>query len=187
MSDFLSTPDPQLLPTLVQDLVAQASDVSSTDEQFLRLHLVDTTILLPVTQLTEVLTVPMGHIVPISHMPAWVMGVHNWRGEVLWMIDLGHLCGLTPWYEQTAVSAYSAVVLQIRVPRTTFASKSQTLGLVVNQIGEMEWCNPSVIQPLPTSRMPPEIAPFLRGYWWNSENEMLAVLDGAAIFEAMPK
>jgi positive phototaxis protein PixI len=186
MSDLPAT-DSQVLPALVSDLAAQASQVSSTDEQFLRLQLVDSTVLLPVTQLTEVLTVPMGQIVPISHMPPWVMGVHNWRGEVLWMIDLGHLCGLTPWYEQMSVSSYSAVVLQIRTPQKTASSKSQTLGLVVSQIGEMEWCNPSVIQPLPTTTMTPEIAPFLRGYWWNSDNDMLAVLDGVAIFEAMPK
>ncbi|NJR65031.1 MAG: chemotaxis protein CheW [Leptolyngbyaceae cyanobacterium CRU_2_3] len=187
MSDSLSAPESQSLPTLGQDLIRTVPNDSNTDEQFLRLHLVDTPVLLPITQLTEVLTIPMGQIVPISHMPAWVMGVYNWRGEVLWMIDLGHLCGLAPWYEQIAVSAYSAVVLQIRTSKTTSTAKTQTLGLVVSQIGEMEWCNPSVIQRLPTS-MTPEMAPFLRGYWWNEEdNDMLAILDGQTIFQAVSR
>ncbi len=66
-------------------------------EQFLRFHLVpDTTLMLSITQLTEVLTIPVGQIIPIPHMPAWVMGVYNWRGEILWMVDLGQLVGLTP-------------------------------------------------------------------------------------------
>ncbi|GBF83604.1 chemotaxis signal transduction protein [Aphanothece sacrum FPU3] len=67
----------------------------SSLEQFLRFDLVpDTTLMLPVAQLTEVLTVPLGQIVPIPHMPPWVMGIYNWRGEILWMVDLGHLLGL---------------------------------------------------------------------------------------------
>lgn len=194
MSDALSIPDSQLLS--LQEL---ASAPSSASEQFLRLHLPEMTVLLPVQHLTEVLTIPIGQIVPIPHMPAWVMGVYNWRGEVLWMVDLGHLCGLIPWYQQpTSISTHSAVVLQVREPQiheqqireqraTSTSVKSQTLGLVVSQIEDMEWCDPDVIQSLPLATLTPEIAPFLRGYWWKSNDDMLAVLDGQAILEAMPK
>jgi len=62
-------------------------------QQFLRFHLVpDTTALLPVRQMSEVLTVPIAQVVPIPHTPAWVMGVYNWRGEILWLVDLVQRC-----------------------------------------------------------------------------------------------
>jgi len=176
--------------TLSNAALGTGSDTASipaSAEQFLRLHLMSTPVLLSVGQMTEVLTIPVSQVVPISHMPAWVMGVHNWRGEVLWMVDFAHLCGLTPWYEQRTVSAHAAVVLQIHDSRGARTSvKSRTLGLVVSQIGEMEWCDPHQIRPLPFSTATSEITQFLRGYWSNLNDDMLAVLDGEAIAKAMP-
>ncbi len=196
MSDALPVTDLYSSPALTGIETGTKSIPTSIPinaEQFLRLHLLNTPVLLSVGQMTEVLTVPIGQIVPIAHMPAWVMGVHNWRGEVLWMVDLCHLCGLAPWYEQRPVAAHAAVVLQTRIPtskpsasRPSASAKSRTLGLAVSQIGEMEWCDPQQIQALSLSAVAPEITQFLRGYWWNLSGDMLAVLDGEAIAEAMP-
>lgn len=182
MSNSLSVPNPLLLPT--------NSAVASPNEQFLRFQLVpEITALLSIQQLTEVLSIPNGQIVPISHMPAWVMGVYNWRGEVLWMVDLNHLVGLTPWYEQTtSASAHKAVVLNVCSQKASSTNvKSQVLGLVVNHVEDIEWCNPDLIQSLPSSTENPNLVPFLHGYWLKSNGEMLVVLDGEAIIAAMPK
>jgi positive phototaxis protein PixI len=184
MSDALSIPD--LLPSTS----AADFDAPATGEQFLRLHLVpDTTVLLPVAQLTEVLMIPIGQIVPIPHMPAWVMGIYNWRGEVLWMVDLGHLCGLIPWYQQmTNISLHPTVVLQISLSEATSTSnQSQTLGLVVDRVEDIEWCEPGKIQALSSASVVSGLAPFLEGYWRKREGDMLAVLNGEAIIKAMPK
>ena len=200
MSDALPMTDLYSSPALAGETGTKSipTSIPINAEQFLRLHLLNTPVLLSVGQMTEVLTVPIGQIVPIAHMPAWVMGVHNWRGEVLWMVDLCHLCGLAPWYEQRLVAAHAAVVLQIRIPtsrpsasrpsasRPSTSAKSRTLGLAVSQIGEMEWCDPQQIQALSLSAATSEITQFLRGYWWNLSGDMLAVLDGEAIAEAMP-
>jgi positive phototaxis protein PixI len=188
MSESFSTLDPgsQSQPVSLPTI----GDNSRTGEQFLRMHLIpDTPILLPLQQLIEVLSIPVAQIVPIPHMPAWVMGAYNWRGEILWMVDLGHLCGLTPWYAQAAHhSVHSAVVLRIQDDRSpSTKSKSQMLGLVVSRVEEVEWCDPSVIQQLPVSMVKFELAPFLRGYWWKSNDDMLAVLNGEAIIAAMPQ
>jgi positive phototaxis protein PixI len=182
MSDSLSIREPQLAPT------EKAS--SKALEQFLRFHLMpNTTALLPIQQLTEVLTIPISQIVPIFHMPPWVMGVYNWRGEILWMVDLGHLVGLTPWHQQPiSTSAYTAVVLQAHSKQTTSINvQSQMLGVVVSRVEDIEWCNPDLIQSPPSSTVTPELVPFLRGYWLKSNGEMLLLIDGQAIMAAMPK
>jgi positive phototaxis protein PixI len=167
---------------------AVADDAAPIGEQFLRLHLVPSTpVLLPLHQLVEVLSIPSTQIVPIPHMPAWVMGAYNWRGDILWMVDLGHLCGLTPWYAQaTSKSTQAAVILRIQDHRFP-KGKSHLLGLVVDRIGEVEWCDPAVLQQLPPFTVSSQMAQFLQGYWWKSNDDMLAVLDGGAIVAAMPR
>lgn len=185
MSNSLSIQNPLNPLPLPSDLAA-----SSASEQFLRFHLLpNTTAVLPITQVTEVLTIPRGQIVPIFHMPPWVMGVYNWRGEILWMVDLGHLVGLTPWYQQAISAAnYTAVVLQVGSKQITATnSKSQMLGLIVNRVEDIEWCNPDGIQSPPASSVTPDLVPFLRGYWLTSNSEMLIVMDGQAILAMMPK
>lgn len=151
------------------------------NKQFLRCHLApDVRVMLPVSQLTEVLKIRVGQITPIPHLPAWVMGVYNWRGEILWMVDLGHLLGITPWHQQTvSTSFYTAAVL------SAAGSERRTLGLVVTQVQDIELCDPEQIQSLP-STITPELAPFLQGYWLKSDGEMLACLNGNAILAAMP-
>ncbi|MBE9127853.1 purine-binding chemotaxis protein CheW [Coleofasciculus sp. LEGE 07081] len=181
MSDSLSISKYQLPPLEKPSLPSLTAN-----EQFLRFYLEpDTTALLPIQELIEVLTVPVGQIVPIAYLPAWVMGVYNWRGEILWMVDLGHLLGLTPWYQQEiSASTHRAVVLQVCDSDNI---NNQMLGLVVNRVEDIEWCNPDVIKSPASSTLTPELEPFLRGYTLKSNGEMLLLLDGEAILSSMPK
>lgn len=167
--------------------------VAESKQQFLRFHLVpDTTAILPLHQITEVLTMAVGEIMPIPHMPVWVMGVYNWRGEILWMVDLGYLVGLTPWYQQvTNDSTYTTIVIQsmqqVRSPQQVGNSGTgkKQLGLVVNRVEDMEQCHPEEIQSLPATT--PELVPFLRGSWQNANGEVLLVMDSDAIIARMPQ
>ncbi|PPS45521.1 chemotaxis protein CheW [Chroococcidiopsis sp. TS-821] len=160
-------------------------------QQFLRLHLVpDTTAMLAVNQITEVLTIPMTQVVPIPHMPAWVLGVYNWRGEILWIVDLGHLLGLTPLSQQTTYhSTYTAIVIR-NAQSEKFALGTQNttekmLGLLVNRVEDLESCNPDIIQSPPQSAVKPEFVPYLRGYWLKPTGEIIVVLDGNSIIAGM--
>jgi positive phototaxis protein PixI len=188
MSDALSLAN--ILPSSALSEIDTLSPPESASEQFLRFHLApDTTALLPIKQLTEVLTISNSQIVPIFNMPTWVMGVYNWRGEILWIVDLGHRIGLTPLLEQaTNRSTYTAIVLHAHSTRKTRnPAKRHTLGLIVNRVEDIEWCNPDLIQSPPTAAIVPEIVPFLRGYWVKDNGDMLSVLDGTAILASMPR
>ncbi|MGL5805374.1 MAG: chemotaxis protein CheW [Xenococcaceae cyanobacterium] len=182
VSDFLPQPDYLLSLTDKQKRGSQ--------EQFLKFNLEpDTKVMLPIAQLTEVLKLPMGKIVPIPHMPAWVMGVYNWRGEILWMLDLGHLVGLTPWHQQIKnFSYYNALVLSgSQKLADSRGIQRQHVGLIVNQIEDIEWCDPDLIQSPPGAVITPELAPFLHGYWVKSDGEIFLTLSGDAIIAGMPK
>jgi len=182
MSNSLSVPSSLLPPT--------NSASSSEKEPFLRFYLEpDTTALLALPQLAEVFNIPIGQIVPIAHMPAWIRGVYNWRGEILWVADLGHLVGLTPSYQQRQSNlTYTTVVLQ-SLPNnaTSTNAKNPLLGVIVKHLEDIEWCDLEQIQSPPSSTVHQGLLPFLRGYWWKSDDDVLAVLDGEAIMAAMPK
>lgn len=178
-----------LSPNLGSSMAVMDGAPSTASEQFLRCQLFpDGLVMLPVAQLTEVLKIPVGQITPIPHLPAWVMGVYNWRGEVLWMVDLGHLLGFTPWHQQAiSTSSYTAAVLRSTITASAEGGQEQTIGLVVTQVQDIDWCDPAQIQSPPPSAVTPELAPFLRGYWLKTSGEMLACLDATAILAAMPK
>ena len=129
-------------------------------EQFLRFYLEPhTTSMLSVAQIAEVLKIGIGQIAPIPHLPAWVMGVYNWRGSVLWMVDLGLLLGLDSWYRSERASAnYTAIVL--KCDRTSTTAR---LGLVVTRVEDIEWCDTAQIHALPTMKAASALAPYLRG------------------------
>lgn len=160
---------------------------------FLRFRLVpDTLAVLPVQQMTEVITMAAHEIVPIPNLPASVMGVHNWRGEILWMVNLGHLVGLDPLYQHatnrsihTAIVIHQTQLMPDRQPAAQ-ATADKKLGLVVNQVEDMEWLNPDLIQSPPPAAITPALVPFLRGFWLKSNGEVLIVLDGRSILAGMP-
>lgn len=157
-------------------------------QPFLRLYLTSKLpILLSVQQLMEILTIPNGQIVPMFQMPPWVMGVHNWRGEVLWMVDLNHFLGLTPWYQQTDhASKHTAIVIRSS-RQTNWVTEEAILGLVVNRVEDVVVCDPNTIHP-PSDALPsvPGIKPFLQGYWQQSPDQRYFILDSAALLQAMP-
>ena len=170
-------------------IVAKEEELFEEQEQFLRFFLVpDTTVLLPVQQLTEVITLPMGTIVPIPHLPPWIMGVYNWRGKVLWMLDIGHLVGLTPWHQQSINSNdYTAIIIESANFSDSNSTEKNILGAVVNRVEEIEWCPINKLQSPPASAVNPSLLPFLQGYWLKDNGEMLVVIDGESIIAAMPQ
>jgi positive phototaxis protein PixI len=137
-------------------------------EQFLSFRLTSTIqAMLPTQQLTEILNLSFNQIVPIPDMPPQMMGVCNWRGEVLWLVDLGYLLGSEPLFEHRR-TACKAIVVQYQ---------GQMLGLVVNQVNQMIWCDLAQVQPLPKTQLTPELSACLQGYWLTPQHETLLVLD----------
>lgn len=156
---------------------------SSALTQFLKFNLSsDMTALLPVGQLVAVLKIEAVKITAIPHLPPWVMGVYNWRGEVLWIVDTGHLLGVSSWQHQPRVSTRYEILLLER--KSTEATERCLLGLWVKQVEGIELLSLDRIHsPVSVSEM---LVPFLRGYWLDSAGDMLTLLDGPAIFDRMP-
>ena len=161
-------------------------------EQFLSCSLgVNTQVLLPVVQLVEIFNFSREQITPIPHLPRWIQGVYNWRGEVLWVVDLTQLLGLdSPGAllgletAEPALTPSQLVVLQGE--QQTATGNWTLLGLVVEQAGDLEWFTPNHIQSPPVTAFTPTLAQFLRGYWLKDTGEIFLCPSINAIFAAMP-
>jgi positive phototaxis protein PixI len=151
-----------------------------THQQFLRFQIKSNLMaLIEIELVTELVNILVDRVVPMPHLPPAVMGVYNWRGEILWIVDLAMLLGAT-----TSPQRYRSLRSTIIVTSATNAEdrQSKTIGLVVDEIAEIEWCDLDLIQsPIP-DHLDPALSKWAKGLWVSPTAENFLVLDGRAIF-----
>lgn len=131
--------------------------------------------LLPAHECLEVLPLTMNQVVGIPDMPPAVMGVANWRGEVLWLLDLACWLGFGSLLELCPQEMnYNALII---------THNQQRLGLVVTQVGQMFQCPLAQLQSPPGTEMTRTLAECLRGYW--VQEQVFLVLDGRGIIQSL--
>lgn len=147
-------------------------------QQFLSFHLnSEMQAMLPTQQLAEILNLSISQIVPIPDVPPQIVGVCNWRGEVLWLADLGYLLNLKPiLHSEYRQSSYSVIILQ---------HKGNSLGLLVDRVDGMILCHRNHIQPLPASQQSLQSSPYIQGCWLNAGGKTVLALDPVAIVSAL--
>jgi positive phototaxis protein PixI len=112
--------------------------------------------LIPLEQLTEILRVNWDEILSIPETPSCVLGAYNWRGEMLWLIDLEHLIGGTSLLEQVPLPKQPiAIVLQV---------DNYDFGLVVKSVNEIEMHNLNHLLSAKSGAFPGQLIPFIKGY-----------------------
>jgi positive phototaxis protein PixI len=148
----------------------------SESQKFLRFCLgkQDNT-LLAVLPIVEITPLRVQEILPVPQMPSYILGIHNWRGAMLWLVDLGHLVGLSPLFEdRSRTDLAMAIVVQ---------EDDRMLGLVVDRVAEIEQYHPSQIQPPDAQLFPANLLPYLQGFFIQDQQDVLTVLDVSAIFQ----
>jgi positive phototaxis protein PixI len=148
-------------------------------------------------QVTELVNIPLDRVVPMPHLPPAVMGVYNWRGEILWIVDLAVLVGTaspTRRYRflQPTIILTDAEDLDVggssrlRTSQLTTARENRqarSIGLIVDEIAEIEWYELDPIRaPEPTDLIPAELLGWVRGVMESTTGDNFPVLDGQAIF-----
>ncbi len=111
--------------------------------------------LLPLDQILEVMQLPLEDIFPVPDMAGCILGVCSWRGETLWLVDLNHLAGYAPLFQQVQMLA-SPVVIVIQ-------QDGRSLGLVVEQVSDVDLFDEENIR-MESGLCPPDLEPFVLGY-----------------------
>lgn len=152
--DFV--PTATSLDWLTFDLLSEAPIPPENQQRLLRFPLgLEDSALLPLEQITEIFRVNVADILPVPEMPNQILGICNWRGEMLWLIDLNHLVGCPPLFRQDPVLV-PPMVMVVQV-------KGQSLGLVVPQVNDIELHDLQQLQPPSVGLFPPKLLPFVLG------------------------
>ncbi|NEQ53392.1 MAG: chemotaxis protein CheW [Leptolyngbya sp. SIO3F4] len=112
---------------------------ADTRQRFLRFKLLGKyDSLLPLQDITEVKTLAISDILPVPEQKNSVLGVCNWRGEILWLADLNALVGDRPlWHQIPLLEEPIAIVVE---------SAQRSVGLVVEKVDDIELIVPESIQ-----------------------------------------
>jgi positive phototaxis protein PixI len=91
--------------------------------------------LLPTEQMVEVLSLRLEDVLPIPETSSLVVGVFNWRQQVVWLIDLPGLLGRSPLTQQSPGLLQRDVVV--------VNAQGQTFGLGIARVGKIHQGNPT--------------------------------------------
>ncbi|KAM3099004.1 chemotaxis protein CheW [Phormidesmis sp. 146-35] len=111
-------------------------------------------VLLPLEQITEILSLDRSGILPVPEMPDCVMGICNWRGEMLWLVDFNNFVGYPSPLFTHSLDAISIIVIQIN---------HQSIGLAVPQVDDIQLHDLQQLQPATIGLFPPKLLPLVQG------------------------
>ena len=153
---MLTSPDSSLIATNSLDALILDPQPTDTRQRLLRFPLgAQDSALLPLEQITEILRIDLSDILPVPEMPGCVLGICNWRGDMLWLIDLNDLVSSTPLFELApGVVALMVVVVQIN---------GQSVGLGLQRVHDVELHNLEQLQPVAPGLFSPQLQPFVLG------------------------
>lgn len=151
----------------------------STQQQFLRFQIQPSVMaLMEIDLVTELVNIPSDRIVPMPHLPPAVMGIYNWRGEILWIVNLATLIGANRPASRSR-SLQPTIILSCGV--TPEDRLQTTVGLVVDELDEIEWFDlDSIESPVP-DHLYPEFSKWTNGLWVSATGENFLRLDGQKI------
>ncbi|NEU73103.1 chemotaxis protein CheW [Hassallia byssoidea VB512170] len=149
----------------------------NSEQKFLSFNLgAKDTAVISLQHITEVLQVSLTEICGVPQMPSCVLGIYNWRGEMLWLVDLQNMLGYTPLSQGVnLLSKMMALVVQ---------NEGKSLGLLVRQLIDIELLDTKQIKFPNAELFSREMSDFLQGYFINDSEEMIIAVDAAAIIQA---
>ncbi|MDY6805559.1 MAG: chemotaxis protein CheW [Cyanobacteriota bacterium] len=155
----------------------KAEEKSPEMQKFLRFQLGGSDLcLLPTEGVLQVLQIEIEHILPVPQMPGCVMGVYNWRGDLLWLVDFPHLVGLPPLLsEDVNLTSRTTVVVRLN---------NKLMGLVVDRVEDIEERDLGEMQPLAAGLFSSELLEFLQGYFVTDDLKMLMVFEAEAVLNS---
>ena len=164
--------------------------VDRDNQKFLRFNFsADSTALLSLSTIKEVLNIPFNKIHPVPHMAECLLGIYDYRGEILWLADLGEQLGLTPSinYLNLDPSSYLSSSIEREIASATdtltvivIQDKEKSLGIVVPKVIDIEIHDTQEIHPASEDLFSPQILPFLQGYLIGLSTP---VLDSSSLIE----
>jgi purine-binding chemotaxis protein CheW len=133
---------------------------------------------LPASGVREVMSVYFDRITPIPNASPFFLGTYNWRGQVIWVADLGQFLG-----DRVLVNTD-----QNEVSILIVEEQELVMGFAVRAVANTEWLDVSQMLPNTSNdaALPASLSGFIRGVYRLSDSETseLRLLDQVAILRS---
>ncbi len=147
---------------------------TAVGERFLGLIFqADVSALLPLGSLQGAVEIQPQEILPVPQMPAYLLGIINWRGKSTWVADLTYLMG-----GSYLIPTPQSKVLMVQ-------SGANTIGLLVDRTLSIVNYDATLALPLDESLFPSPTQLFLSGYFLDDQHQMWVLIDLPRIFQMM--
>jgi positive phototaxis protein PixI len=123
---------------------------------------------------TEVITISLEDVLPVPQMFYCVLGIYGWRSEMLWIVDLENLLGYPPPISENNTNKELLVMV--------VQAQGQSIGLVVSGIDNLIEHDLSKFKSSSAEIFSEDVLPFLHGYFTNSDNDIIMLIDVEEIF-----
>lgn len=170
LEDWLSQKAQTSLAELIQPIPEAKEPEAAT--RFLRFSFSPSeTALIDLSSIRQVMKVQPQSLLNVPDLPAFVVGVCNFHGEMLWMVDLGLQLG----FQGTEIERHSHLTSSFHrsVMAIVIQSQGKSLGLMVPQVIDIERHDLSQLQPPTADLFPVTLLPFIQGYLVRSSSPVL--------------
>jgi purine-binding chemotaxis protein CheW len=127
---------------------------------------------LPAFGVREVISTLADRITPIPNASPYLLGTFNWRGQVIWIADIGQFLGDT-----TLVNIDRGEVSMLVVEE-----QETVMGFAIRSVANTEWLNADRMNPAPN--IPDAMLSFVKGEYSVEGDESLYLLDQIAILSS---
>jgi twitching motility protein PilI len=129
---------------------------------------------IPASGVREVMSVYLDRVTPIPNASPFFLGTYNWRGQVIWIADLGQFLG-----DGVLVSTDRNEVSLLIVE-----DRELIMGFAVEEVANTEWLD--VARANGNAKIPPAMSGFVKGVYAtiDTNNPELRLLDRVAILRS---
>jgi purine-binding chemotaxis protein CheW len=130
---------------------------------------------LPASGVREVMSVYFDRITPIPNASPFFLGTYNWRGQVIWVADLGQFLGDLVLVN-TDQNEVSLLIVE---------EQELVMGFAVHTVANTEWLDVKQMLP-PDGQIPAAMSGFVKGVYTTtgSDKPQLRLLDQVAILRS---
>lgn len=126
-------------------------------------------ILVSLADLKGVVKLSIKDIMPVPEMTKYWLGITNWRGKAVWILDLASLLGTIHWCERKKVADCGIAML--------VQFQQQNIGLLVEEISTIETFFSEEKLATSSAMLPENLRSFLPSYFIDPQGRPLLILD----------
>ena len=125
--------------------------------------------LIALADLHGTMKISLQDILPVPQVAEFWLGIINWQGEAIWIVDLGALMVASHWCNKdTILPSGMAILIEI---------EGNTIGLLVEQVNGIETYEPRLCLPMAEINYDARLKDLFKGYFLGDSGESYLVFD----------